>query len=445
MLTLKKTLSLAALTYLRFWAKLQLKKNPQAIVIGITGSAGKTSTRLALRQILAQVGKVKHSAHANSESGIPLNILGLTLSDYSLLSWLRVLLLAPLRYLTFHETYTHYVVEMGIDSPESPKNMDYLLSIVRPDMAIILGVSLSHAAAFDHLVKDTHPARRRSKLLALIAKEKMKLATSLPPTGTAVLNQDDLSLAPHIAKLGCRRLTFGSSPRADFRLLKTAVSRHGFNVKFRYLAHDYQLTLPDPYGLEYAQTFLSAIALAHALGVSLPKAIAALHSYRAPAGRLRLFPGIKGTHLLDSSYNASPGSMHHALTLLHRLAPRAPRLAVLGDMRELGLQTKAAHQALAKLIPRYTTEVILFGPAMAQYCLPPLLRAHFPVYHASTMADLKRYLATRLKPGMWVLFKASQNQLLLERAVASVLAHPSDAVHLPRRGPYWDRLRNTTP
>lgn len=442
---MKQILGLWILKYLRFFARLQLAKNKEAVIIGITGSSGKTSTRLALVEILKVRGLVKHSAHANSESGIPLNILGLKMSNYSVFAWLKVLVLAPWRYLTFAEKYNYYVVEMGIDGPNPPKNMDYLLTIIQPDMAIILGASLTHAAAFDHLVKDTNPARKSAKLLKLIASEKMKLAHAVSPKGTVVINDDNAALRPHTHHVKARLLRVGHTSKSDFKIKKTSISAKGFNSRWSYLDNTYLLQLSDLFGEEYATTFLSAIAIGHSLGISLDRCCEALQAYRAPAGRMRVFSGIKNTHIIDSSYNASPATMLMSLNNLKKIAPRSQKVAVLGDMRELGILSKVAHQNLAKQLPQYADLVFLFGPLMKKYVVPTLKRQRFPVYHVDTMTELIRQIKAKLMTNSWVLVKGSQNGLYLERVVESLLQHPEDVTKLCRRGKYWDKIRSATP
>ncbi len=438
---LKKNLGMIVLSYLRFWAKLQLSKMPNATIIGITGSAGKTSTRLALLKILQQRALVKHSSHANSESGIPLNILGLTMHNYSIWSWLRVMLLAPLRYLTFHEKYQYYIVEMGIDSPFPPKNMEYLLKLIRPHVAIILGASLTHSGAFDSLVTDRDPKRRATKLLNLIAQEKMKLAQSLTSTGVAILNHDDQVIMSYASNLQCRTLSYGVSSQSDLQIRDTAPTARGFHTQLCYHSQLLSLDMPDIFGSEYAHTFAAATAAALSLGIPLTKCVAALKDYRAPAGRLRLFDGIHNTHLLDSTYNASPTSIKAALTLLRKVGASGHKLAVIGDMRELGSITKSEHQLLAQEIIACASEAVLFGPNTKKYTLPILLNANFPVKHFTQMKDLTSYLKSSLVPKSWILFKGSQNEIFLERAVESLLANVDDTKLLPRRGKYWDQQR----
>lgn len=438
---LKTLLSILILRYFRFFAVHQLRKNPRATIIGITGSAGKTSLRLALVQILKLRGRVKHSSHANSQSGIPLNILGLRPTSYSALDWLRLMILAPFKLFTNHEHFNYYVVEMGIDSPYPPGNMSYLQSIVRPQVGVVLNASLTHASNFDSLVKDNHPERRLLKLVQLIATEKMQLARGLGPGGVAVINLDQKEFALASQDLTTRKITFGKSPSADLCILNTSVSVQGFTLSLRYQGQKYQLILKDIFPPAYAYTFASAIATATALGIPPSLSIIELKNYHAPSGRLRLFPGKSGSTIIDSSYNASPSTMLESLQLLKSLAGRSHKIAVLGDMRELGISAKIVHKNLADWLPLYVDEVILFGHLTRDFTLPILQSQKFSVHHFTNMSDLTKYLLSIVKPKSFILVKGSQNELFMERAVEAILANSADANQLCRRGPYWDKIR----
>lgn len=442
---MKKLFATIFLQYLRLASKLQLAKNPRALVIGVTGTAGKSSTVEALALILGTKGKVKRTAGTNSETGIPLNILGLKITHYNLASWLSLALQVIYQLATNWERYDYYLVEMGIDSPNSPKNMDYLLSLIRPDVGVMLGVGLTHAEAFDHLVVDRNPARRDHKLREVIAREKLKLIHAVKPSGIVVVVTDQPEVKNVLGSPRARLITVGTGKTARMRLTPPVVSGKGFRFALTYQGQTHSVNLVDPYEPAYLYTFSAALAVASGLGIPLSTSIPALAKYRAPAGRLRLFAGIKHTHLLDSSYNASPDTVKNALFLLKRLGGRSHKLAILGDMRELGVASKQAHQELANLVKDYADQVILFGQETGEYTLPPLLRARFPARHYATMADLLRELPSLIKPKSWILVKGSQNTILLERVVEALLANQGDVQFLCRRGRYWDGLRARTP
>lgn len=421
------------LRYLRLFAQVQLKKNAHAIIVGVTGSSGKTSTIEALAMILRPRGRVKTISGANSQTGIPLHILGLSPRDYSILDWIRLLLLAPIRLITDWEHYDYYLIEMGIDGAQEPSNMSYLLKIVCPHVGIVLNASLAHAGGFDSLVKDHDPLRRATKLTLAIATEKMRLATAITREGVAVINLDQPELRQLRKQVSARVLTFGKSPRADLQILP--------QLHFRYLGATYHLDLPPALLAPHPATIAAALAGAIALGIPPSLALPPLRNYAPPPGRLRMFPGINHSHLIDSSYNASPSPMLESLKVLASSAKGQFKLAVIGDMRELGESTKLAHKNLATWLLKYTDRVILFGSSTRLYTLPILLAHHFPAVHFTHMADLINHLQSTLPAKSWVLFKGSQNTIFLERAVESLLVNHSDVKYLCRRGAYWDKIR----
>lgn len=441
---MKKYLSLLVLNYFRFFAKIQLQKNPEAKIIGITGSSGKSSTRLALASILSQRGRLKQTLRANSESGIPLDILGLHPTNYSFLDWLKLIVLAPLMLIFNQEKFDYYIVEMGIDSADPPKNMGYLLSIIRPHIAIVLNAGLTHAAGFDHLVKDQNPLRRVAKLKQVIAKEKMQLAKGVSQTGVAIINTDQKELALQLRDVSARKITFGKTSQANVRIVNTQVDKTGFRLEISYQGMLYSLRLGDILPPHYAYTFAAALAAAAALGIPPSISLPSLKTYRAPAGRMRVFQGINNSTILDSSYNASPATMQESLALLKKIGGRSKKIAVLGDMRELGASTKSAHKQLADWIVESCDEVILFGELTLEHTAPVLHAQKFPTHHFTQMNKLSTYLRANIKDHACILVKGSQNTILLERAVKAILANQSDEKDLCRRGKYWDRIRSTT-
>ncbi len=449
--SLKQQLALLVLRYLRFFARRQLRRHPDLHIIGVTGSAGKSSTRDAIYQVLRQAGAVKASFKANSESGIPLDILGLTMRNYSLFDWARVLLLCPWQLLTSRIAADFYVVEMGIDSPDSPKNMEFLLSIVRPRDGVFTSVAPNHAAAFDHLVpRSASPEQRRQRITQLIAAEKAKLITSLPKTGLALLNADDREVLQASRHTKAQTLTFGQSASADLRLLKhqlTLTTARGqqrpslqSRFTFAWQSKKIQLSFTDLFlPAHYAYSLAPAILLGLEQGLSLAVIKQALETgWRPPAGRASVFGGRQHSLLIDSSYNAS--SMLDFVTSLKDLRLRKGRkLALLGDMRELGQSSKNLHQRLALSIDDSFSEIHLVGPAMLEYALPILEKnAHLQVFHHPSSTQAGQVLRQRLQAGDLLLVKGSQNTIFLEEAIKQCLAKPKqDQGKLCRQQEFW--------
>ncbi|OGY18654.1 MAG: hypothetical protein A2900_02640 [Candidatus Chisholmbacteria bacterium RIFCSPLOWO2_01_FULL_50_28] len=444
---LKRTIAFLLLIYFRELAKLQLRKASPTI-IGITGSAGKTSLRNAIAAVLKDHRKIKVSLKANSESGIPLNILGLSPKDYSFFDWARLSLLAPITLLTNWEPYDVYIAELGIDSPLPPKNMEYLLTIVRPAIGVFLNVLPVHGQFFDGLVPQTikDPKERRARVSDAIAEEKGKLITSLPKTGVAILNADDPKVIAFFGKTKARVVTFGVRHKADLMAKDIGISLGGFSMVCKEDAkEEVKLKLGQLFPKHYAQTFLAAIAVGRYLGLSLAQCVRGLQThFQLPKGRMSIIPGIRGTVILDSSYNASRKTMEDALQTLREVAPQR-KIAILGDMRELGSVAKLEHEEVAKIAARTTDMVVTVGPQMKQWFTPELIKLGFPrknLWSATGPYEALDIAKKLMKDKDTVLIKGSQNALFLEIVTQGLMQNPKDANKLLcRRGRFWDGKR----
>jgi UDP-N-acetylmuramoyl-tripeptide--D-alanyl-D-alanine ligase len=388
--------------YLKSLAVLQLKKSKKMTVIGVTGSVGKTSCMMAIKAVLEDDFKVKISKKANSEVGIPLDILGFKVRSYGLVDWLWLLPVAAIKLLTNFEKYDVYVVEMGIDSPHPPKNMAWLLSIVKPKIGVFLNVFPVHTEPFEKLAGE--PIDR-------ILKEKGKLIESLPKDGWAILNKEDKRVA-----------SFANKTKARVVRVKRS----------------------DPK--------LMAIAVAKIFGIDKEKAEGKFNkNYKSPPGRMTIIKGVKNTTLIDSSYNSSKASVIMALKILDkswltRIILVSRKVVILGDMRELGSLAKEEHELVAKKTSHVADVVVVVGPLMKKYFVPQLLRSGFDKSNLfvfdNTYTASKEVREKIVQSGDYVLIKASQNTLLFEIIVEELMRDKKQAeVLLCRRGSFWDKKR----
>ena len=152
------------LRYLRTVAHLALGQS-HATIIGVAGSVGKTSTREAIYAILKDIAPT-HMVAGNSETGVPLGLVGLFPHTYSPLDWARMMILAPLR-IGFLKRMRYIIVEMGIDDPYPPKNMEYLLSIVQPHIGVITEESAAHTMQFEKIL-GPEPLSDKERLQTLV-------------------------------------------------------------------------------------------------------------------------------------------------------------------------------------------------------------------------------------------------------------------------------------
>jgi len=453
---MKKFFSRLFLWYLRLAARLQLAKvRPR--VIALAGSVRKTSPRNALGAVLKDRFRIKVSEKANSETGLPLDILGLHPQTYSVGDWLRLSLLIPIKLLTNWEKYDFYIAELGVDDPFPPKNMSYLLTFIKPEIAIFLSVAPVHTQQFEKLVgrkKFRSPAEKNSFLLKAIAREKGRLVVSLPKDKKALINIDDKLVLAEGKKSRAQLYFFGRSagnknqtarlkPTCFLKTTSYQLFSRGTSFGYQYQRQKAQLKvnylLPEYYG----STFGAALLTGLILGFSLKEAVSSLAgNFSLPPGRMSLFKGIKGTILIDSSYNASRRSVLGALEMLNRLGQRTGRnrIFVFGDMRELGNEAKREHRLVAKEIIFSADRLVLIGPLTKKWIWPlvkdKLQAQWFP--NSFQAADwLKNHLAGR----EIILVKGSQNTIFTEIVTEALLADKNEAIKLCRRGKFWHKQR----
>ncbi|MGO4175260.1 UDP-N-acetylmuramoylalanyl-D-glutamyl-2,6-diaminopimelate--D-alanyl-D-alanine ligase [Bosea sp. TAF32] len=305
----------------------------KAKVIAVTGSVGKTGTKEALRLVLSRQGRTHAPiASYNNHWGVPLTLCR-TPSDVA-----------------------YAVYEIGMNSPGE---IVPLARMVRPQVAIITTIQPVHLAAFASVEG--------------IAEEKAGVFWELEKGGTAIVNADipQSELLRDIAKSGPagRIITFGESPDADVKLVSCALKPDMSTVEARVFGEPVTYRLGSP-GKHIVLNSLGVLAVVHALGADLALAALALGDLKPPAGRgarqILHAPGGALT-LLDESYNGNPASMRAAIENLGRLPVegRGRRIAVLGDMLELGSTGAELHKGLSEpLVANRIDKVFACGPLM---------------------------------------------------------------------------------
>lgn len=434
------------LWYLRTCAKLQLKKfNPY--IVGVGGASGKTSLSNFIYIIFKSRFKTKQGKGKNSETGIPLDILGITVRGYSKLEWLKILLLIPFKLLLNWKKFEVYTAEMGIDSPLPPKNMSYLLKIIKPDIGVLTNISYEHSLYFDPLVEELDEKEREKNILELIKEQEGLLLTALSEKDTAVLNIDDENIKDLKSTVSAKILTVSSKDTsADFYIHKIQNFIDKFQTTFVYKEKKYIIEIQNPLPKHFAYSFVLAIAASNTKISQIEDSIKALEKdFSLPAGRMSVFKGIKDTVIIDSSYNnATLSPILDLLDFVHEIGKQRRRVGIIGDMRELGSMSKALHEEVARKILKTLDCAILIGPLMQKYVEPILKKSEFPVFSFLNFTQSKAAILEEINPKDIVLVKGSQNTLFLERAVELLLKDKSDIEKLCRRGDFWDKIRNKT-
>ncbi|MFN0219933.1 MAG: UDP-N-acetylmuramoylalanyl-D-glutamyl-2,6-diaminopimelate--D-alanyl-D-alanine ligase [Hyphomicrobium sp.] len=351
---------------------------PDARVIAVTGSAGKTGTKEMLRACLSLVGGTHASEKSyNNHWGVPLTLARMN---------------NGVRYAVFEVGMNH----AGEIRP--------LAKMVRPQAAIITTVEAVHLEYFPNV--------------EAIADAKGEIFEGLAPGGVAIIkstNPQTSRLVEIARRCGARPVTFGLDANADvsaedFELLH---DRTRMTAKFGGRRLPIALAMP---GRHIAENALAVIAALDAVGADIEAAVAVLATLGPPPGRgQRLLVAIGGgtALLIDESYNANPASMRAALTTLDT-TPReefARRIAVLGDMLELGPDAAALHRSLEGAVLAAGVDLIFAcGPYMKGLydALPERMRGRY----APTAAGLGPELESALKPGDVIMIKGSNGTKL---------------------------------
>jgi len=407
--------------HLRFLARRILKKY-QPLVIGVTGNVGKTSTKEAIYTVMRNHFNVRRNQkNYNNEMGAPLAILNQESAGRSLMGWLKVFVNGWNQILFRREFPEVLILEMGVDRPG---DMRYLVNFIHCFVGVVnpIGEIPAHVEFFD-AAED-------------LAKEKSELIKSLPAGGWAILNYDDPLVRNMRQLTRAKTVLYGFDERADLFVSDISLSRdnhnapQGLSFKVNYQGKSVPVRLPHILSQEQIINVLAAIACGLALELNLLEIVESLRSLSPLVGRMRLISGIKNSLILDDSYNAAPKAMLAALGVLALFDARR-RVAILGDMLELGGQSEKAHRQVGLRVAEVTDILITVGlrakfiaqTAQKQGLAPARIYQYDDI--GSAMAQIEEII----KPNDAILVKASQG-MRFEKIVKDIMADPLRAKEL---------------
>lgn len=391
-------------------------------IIAVTGSVGKTTTKDAIFAVLhASLHIRKNTKSFNSDMGVPLTIIGCDNPWSDPIRWIGVLITGAWRIVMPQKYPRWLVLEVGADRPG---DISRIARWLRPQIVVLTGVpDMPVHVEFFGTVDD-------------VVKEKRSLAEHVTEGGTVILNADDVRMRTMKDEFHAV-LMYGYEDHDDTdvrALSEHVIYEHGrpVGVHAEILCDDMPLSLDIMGALGRPRTYaaLGAIAVAKVVGIDVMQAVRGLCGWEPPPGRMRILEGAHGSILLDDSYNSSPAAVMAALDALQGLACSGRKIALLGDMLELGKSSADAHRAIGERAAGIVSELITVGMrsrGTAESALNAGLNDEQVLqYEPDESERAGKELVDSLKEGDIVLVKGSQS-MRMERAVQVLLKHPEHA------------------
>lgn len=393
-------------------------------VIAITGSVGKTSTKDAIYSVISEFHTVRKSEKSfNSEIGIPLTILGVKNGWSNPVIWLENIV-RGLFLIVWKNKYPEWLVlEVGAGKPGDIKGVAPWL---KPDVVVLTRFPdvPVHVEFFGTTEK--------------IIEEKMALAHALKKSGVLIVNHDDQRVFNSHQIVERRTVSYGVNDHATYRAtypnitIETVGNENptGLTFKLAYNGNTFPVHMPHIIGQTHMYCGLAAIAVATEIGCDILKSIEALKNYKTPKSRLSLVQGLNRSIVIDDTYNASPVAMEAALQVLET-TPAKRKIAVLGDMLQLGKRTEEAHFEIGMQASKVADVLVLVGPR-AKFIGDGARANKFKekdIYSFDSSVTCGKFLAGIVEEGDVILLKGSQG-VRLERAVEAIMENPSEASSL---------------
>lgn len=406
------------LSFLGFFSRLIIQKH-RPIVIGITGTVGKTTITTHVAHFLTKQYGSKNVwysfYHYNGEYGLPLTIIGSKSPWKNPFLWIWVFLLAIVR---LFQSYPRYLVlEYGIDHPGE---MDFLLSIAVPEIAILTPVESNHLEQFGSL------ENYRKNKLKLIVQAKHSIVHE--------------SLRQYIE---IEALFYSLGALSDIDASSINIGVQWTSAIVHYNKWDYAIALPA-IGAFQIENILPLFPIANLLGIDVHSIASYAMTASLESGRSNILSGIMDTTIIDGSYNGGYLSLKEWIISMKSFLHSHQIIFFLGDMRELWEVSKEIHEKLANeildLMPHDANVVFyLVGPLMQEYVYPILAKKFNTSSYLSskkTWEKIAKYIKKTQVPTI-VYAKWSQNTIFIEEGIKFFLKHPSDIKKLPRQSIAW--------
>ncbi len=413
-------------------AKLLIRRTkPQ--IIAVTGSVGKTSIKDAVYAVFK--GKIhvrKSDKSFNSEIGVPLSVLGLPNGWSNPFLWLKNIIDGAFIALHPGEYPKLLILEMGVDRPG---DMDKLTAWIKPDVVVLTRLPdvPVHVEYFDSP--------------QAVIDEKKKLVSALKPDGVLVFNQDDEKVADVAHEIfqrsiGYSRYSLSPYTASADRVVYEDGQAVGFEFVLTHMDTAVSMRVNGSLGVQHAYNYAAATAVASVFNIDIESVAQSLGAHMPPPGRMRLIPGIKGTLLIDDTYNSSPAASERSLGTLGELNGIKRRIAVMGDMMELGQFSIREHERIGNLIPQNVDILVTIGVRARGFSKGAIEAGMNPknIMEFDDSLIAGKELQTFIKQGDIILVKGSQS-IRAERFIEELMAEPERASELlVRQDDVWKSI-----
>lgn len=410
---MKKRLLNGVIRYLGFCARRVIKRAPSdTVIVGVTGSTGKTSTKEAIGLVAKHIWRhdaVISPGNLNNEIGLPLAIMDY--QDVPTPMQYPFLLVSALLRALFLKPAKCYVLEYAIDSPG---DMKILTNIAKANWAVLTNISSVHLENFTQKKE--------------LVEEKLLLAESMPTGGSIIVNGDDEILKKRVKngkKFSLYSFGKDNSNIAKISAVKIGMNATTFSFQMDSVKKVYKI---NALGAHYVASVIPAIIFGLKQNLSPETIQRILLDFKPLSGRGNVINGINSSVIVNDTYNANPLSVMASLDLIKQMKAKN-KIAVLGDMLELGEESEASHHKILKAASQVADVVITIGPRMH--------KAGGGNINFTSPDEAARYLKDNIERDSLVLIKGSQS-MRTEIIAKAIMANPEIADEvLPRQSAAW--------
>lgn len=400
-----------------------LRKKHQFKVIGVVGGVGKTSTKLAIGQVLGKSLRVRYEelrpgfqeSNYNEIVSVPMVFFGRRVPSLTNpIAWFK-LFLDNAQQIAGDYPYDIVVVELGTNRPGQIAAFQKYLQL---DYAIVTAIVPEHMEYFSNM--------------QAVADEELSVVNY---SKKLIYNADLVNKNFRTPLMDA--ISYGNDERADYRLMNVSQTSTGFECDIQY--NDRKLLHFSHEALSKTQLYsvLAAATIGNELGLAQSQILGGIVVITPVSGRLRRLRGIKDSLIIDDTYNALPEAVKAGLNVVYGLeAPQ--KIAILGNMNELGTMSPKAHTEIGEYCDSTQLDlVITIGPDANKYLAPAAAAQGCSVKTFDTPYEAGEYVKSLVKSGAIIYAKGSQNKVFAEEALKPLLADPTDIAKLVRQSKYW--------